>query len=229
MEHVNDNSREGGQEGLVLQILIPACRTIDQPGTGYAWLNGYCVLSCRLRAHDVVLDGDVRIGEHLGENSDLITSLAHALDPTAVLAGMDLTSVVSRLGRLPIDATDPAPPLALLTKLRTMIEQHRPIDLAITPESRNAVLVEAEARNLGGGLNGISYTVGGSFGAGLDSGNPRLLAQVLADEASACLLAMSRITLTDLQRVKLEAAWKRWRESLAPHLPEKEVQPIFEP
>lgn len=229
MEHGNDNIRQGGQERLLIQVLVPACWTIDQPGTGYAWLNGYCVLSCRLDTHDVVLGGEVRIGEHLAENADLITSLAHALDPTAVLAGMDLTSVLSRLGRLPIDAADPAPALALLTKLKTMIEQHRPIDLAITSASRNAVLAETEARNLGSGLDGIGYKVGRFFGEGLGSGNSRLLAEMLADEASACLLAMGRLTLTDLQRVELEAAWKRWRESVAPHLPEKEVQPIFEP
>lgn len=229
MEHVNDNSRQGGQEGPLFQVLIPACQTIDQPGAGYAWLNGYCVLSCRLDTDNVVLCGEVRIGEHLAENPELITGLADTLDPAAVLAGRDLTSMLSSLGRLPIDAADPAPALALLTKLRNMLEQNRPIDLIITPKSRNAVLLEAKARAPGSSRNGLSYRVGQPFGEDLDSGNPHLLAEILADHASACLFALGRLTLSHVQQVNLDVAWRTWRQSLVPVLFEKEVPPAMEP
>jgi hypothetical protein len=229
MEHVNDNARSGRQQRPLIQVLVPACRTINQPGTGYAWLNGYCVLSCRVEADGVVVGGEVRIGEHLAENSDLIGRLAHILNPGAVLSGMDLTRVLSGLGRLPIDAVDPAPALALLTMLRNMLEKHRPIDLIITPESRNAVLLKAKARDLGSGRSGLSYQVGQQLREDVDSGNPHLLAEMLADHASACLLAISTLTLPEVQRVKLEAAWRTWRQSLVPFVSGKEVPPDIEP
>ena len=194
MRYLNDN---GGRRPLI-QVLVPALRTVDQPGMSFAWLNGYCLLSCRLEGHGVILGGEVRIGEHLADNPSLIASLADALDPAAVLAGMDLTSVVSGLGRLPFDAPDQAPALAVLTKLRSMLEHHKPIDL------------------------------GQPDGDGLDRLNPSLLAEMLADQAGACLLALSQTALPDVHQGTVQAAWQKWRQSLVPVLPEKEVPEIFE-
>ncbi|HEX8533835.1 MAG TPA: hypothetical protein VF662_06675 [Allosphingosinicella sp.] len=188
MEHVNDDS---GLQRPLIQILVPDLRTIDQPGTRYAWLNGYCLLSCN--TDDLTVSGEVRIGEHLAENPDLIADLAHALVPTAVLAGTDLTAMVSGLGRLPFDAPNQAPSLALLAKLRSMIEHNPPIDL------------------------------GEIDGDDLDSLNARLLAEMLADKAGACLEAMSHRTLPEGSHADLYAAWQKWRENLVPVLPEREV------
>ncbi len=189
MDYVTNDRCKRGRERPVLQVLVPAC----QAGSGYAWLNGYCVLSCRADGNDVVISGEVRIGEHIADNPGLIASLANALDPAAVLVGMDLTGMVSSLGRLPIDAPDQAPALALLTKLRSMLEMHSPIDL------------------------------GQPDGDALDSLNAHLLAETLADHASDCLLEATFRTLADVSAVKLYASWQAWRQSLVPVMPEKEV------
>jgi hypothetical protein len=188
MEHVNDNS---GHQRPLIQILVPDLRTIDQPGTRYAWLNGYCIITCD--TDDLTVSGEVRIGEHLAENPDLIADLAHALDGAAVLVGLDLTALLSGLGRLPFDALDQAPSLALLAKLRSMIEHNPPIDL------------------------------GQMQGDDLDSLNARLLAEMLADQSGACLAAMCHLTLPEVSHVDLYSAWQKWRQDLVPDLPEREV------
>jgi len=188
MEHVNDNT---GQQRPLIQVLVPDLRTVDQPGTRYAWLNGYCLLTCNTDALEV--SGKVRIGEHLAENPDLIADLAHAIDPTAVLVGMDLTALLSGLGTLPFDAPNQAPSLALLARLRSMIERNPPVDL------------------------------GQTNGDDLDSLNARLLAEMLADKAGACLATMSHRTLPEASHADLYAAWQKWRQNLVPVLPEREV------
>lgn len=193
MENVNNNTQTDGRQRLLIQVLVPACRALSQADTGFSWLNGYCILNCRLVADDVVISGEVRIGEHLAENPDLITSLTDALDTTATLAGMDLTSTLRGLCRLPIDAPDQAPALALLTKLRSMLEAHQPIDL------------------------------GRPYEHALDSLNPCVLAEMLAEQASACLFAVAQIALTDVHQGQAHAAWQKWRQGLVPVLPKKEV------
>jgi hypothetical protein len=188
MEHVNDNA---GLQRPLIQVLVPDLQTVDQPGARYAWLNGYCIITCD--TDDLTVGGEVRIGEHLAENPDLIADLAHALDPAAVLVGMDLTALLSGLGTLPFDAPNQAPSLALLAKLRSMIEHNPPIDL------------------------------GEIDGDDLDSLNARLLAEMLADKSGACLAAMSHRTLPHVSHVDLYAAWEKWRQNLVPVLPEREV------
>ena len=227
MEHDNANTDPHSQWPLI-QLLIPACQATAGPGTHYAWLNGYCLINCKVGADEIVLSGEVRIGDHLAENFDLISGLAAALDPSALLAGWDLHGTLSALGRLPIDAINPAPALDLLTKIKSMLRTHTPIDLGITPDSRDAVLASARFWNLGGGGGGISYKVGQLSSEGVGSGNPRLLAEMLADEGSACLLALGQLFLTQVPRVKMDTAWQRWRRSVVPIFPAGEGLPIVE-
>lgn len=225
MKHVNNNGISIKEQGRHIQLLVPACRSVNQTDINYAWLHGYCLINCHINA-DIVVGGEVRIGDPHADNVELIGHLAASLDPTAVLAGNDLTNMLGRIGRLPIDAIDPAPALALLGKLQSMLDGQAPIDLAITPQSRNAVAAEASSKNFGRGEDRITYEVGQSPANTVDSGNPRLLAEWLADEASACLLALGRLTLTEAQMMRLDIAWEMWRQRLVPVLQAKEVQPI---
>lgn len=191
MEYLTNDNPDPGRR--TLQILVPACRGFDQAGDRFAWLNGYCALRCSVEGDDVEVSGDVLIGDHLAENPGLVARLADALDPAAVLVGMDLTGIVSRLGRLPIDAPDQAPSLALLAKLRSMLERNKPIDLS-EPD-----------------------------GSCLDSLNYHRLARELTDQASACLLAASHLALPGRLQWKIHEAWHSWRRLLVPVLPEREV------
>jgi len=218
MEYTNDNRPHSSQEQQLIQLLIPACRIMTQPGADYAWLDGYCLLSCSVEPDRIMLDGEVRIGDYLPENASLITSLADALIRVAVLAGFDLTGMLSSLTRLPIDAVDQAPALELLSKLKAMLEAQTPMDLGVTSDTRNAVEAERLAINLAVGEDRITCGPGEGWGARLDSGNPTLLAEMLADEASACLLAMGQLILTQVQQTQLDIAWRNWRRHLVADL-----------
>ena len=218
MEDINDNRPHGSQEQQLFQLLIPACRIMTQPGTDYAWLNGYCLISCSVEPDRVVLDGEVRIGDYPAENASLITGLAAALNPAAVLTGLDLTSTLSALGRLPIDAVDQVPALDLLGKLKAMLEAQTPIDLGVTSDTRDAVKAERLAMDLAIGRDRISSEAEKGWDPRLDNGNPCLLAETLADEASACLLAMGQLLLTQVQQTQLDIAWRNWRRHLVADL-----------
>lgn len=188
------NALNTGRSDRRLHVLIPACHSIDKGEHRYAWLNGYCALRCRVYDGDVHIRGEVLIGQHIADNSGLISRLADALDPLAILVGMDLTAMISKFGRIPIDADDQAPALALLAKLRMMLEENTPIDLTLPDD------------------------------AALDSLNHHRLAKHLTRQASACLLAASALTFDRPTQRKVQEAWQAWRERLVPVLPEREVE-----
>jgi len=207
-----------------IQLLIASCATIEDQETRLGWLQGYCVLTFRPVGAGLQLDGEVCIGERYGENSAMIQDLADALDPDAVLAGYDLTDTIGRLGRLPIGAKDPDPSLNLLAKLKTMLEQRSPIDLALTEDSQTEVTLQALRHQLGFGeeLDGSEEDFPPDFAfdtAGQDHGNPHQMAVDLANMAGDCLLALGNIYLADELRPQLLAAWQEWRDNFKPRLP----------
>ena len=222
MEHINNNLTFN-TEAPPLQVLIPACRSVRQPEADYVWLHGYSLLTMRVGINAIQLDGEVKIGHRFAENTELVSSLADALDPAAVIVGVDLTSMVSTLGRLPIDADDPAPALAVLSKMRSMLEGHEPIDLGITDQTMNLVYAERLFIEFTVDPDQIDPDGNRSDHADVDSCNPRLLAEYLADEAGACLFSLGQIILTEAQHGQLATAWRNWRQHLIPSLPPEET------
>lgn len=177
----------------LIQVLVPVTRTFDQGDMRFAWLSGFCLITCRIGATDIKVTGQVRIGENLAENNDLVNGLERALDPAASLAGVNLTLILSALCRLPIEAPDQAPSLALLTKLKTMIERQTPIDLRQ--------------------INEPTYY----------NGNPHRLAQILVNQARDHLIEIGKLELPRSRRMELKAALRAWREALVPVVVEQEM------
>lgn len=196
MRYNNDNLAGADRERRLIQILVPAVRTLEQPEMRYAWLHGYCILSCAIGGTAIDVFGEARIGKKLADNLDLINSLDSILDPSAVLAGRDLTKTIGALCRLPIEAPDQAPALSLLTKLKTMIEARPPIDL-------------------GQALEDVP-----------DEGNLHLLAHHLAERAEAYCLEMGILELPLERQVQLSESLRYWRNALVLILPDKEVTKI---
>ena len=131
-----------------IQLLVPACTATDAGGVRLGWLHGYCSLILRHAGRDLTIEGEVRIGDRYGQNASLTQALADALEPGAVLAGSDLTAIIADLGRLPIEADDPAPAVSLLERLRAMLEEQTPLDLALNEHSREEVLSQAFQHDL---------------------------------------------------------------------------------
>lgn len=211
-----------------VQLLVTTCGTTDNPGMRLAWLHGYCLLTYKPDGAGLRLDGEVRIGESFGENLAMVQALVDALDPTAVLAGFDLTSMISQLGRLPIEANDPAPSLELLAKLKSMLEHRSPIELALTEDSQTEVSVQAFCNRPGSVEDSTDAELGdlltfGEVNSGHGNFDPHRMAVDLADTAGAYMLALGNIYLADDVRPKLEAALRRWRENFAPHLPPRDA------
>ena len=215
-----------------IQLLVPACANTNATGLRLGWLHGYCLLTLRHVGADLTIDGEVRIGDRYGENASLTQALADALEPGAALAGFDLTSIIGELGRLPIEALNPAPALDLLTKLKEILEQEIPLDLALSEHSRDEVLLQA----LRHGLivndepvdeNGEPLQCGGPD-AGTGNGNPYRQAIDLADTAGVYLLAVGSLYLEEAQQPQLVAAWQAWRGSFQPllDLPSDDGDPI---
>ena len=214
MNDLNDN-----QQRPPIQLLITACATADDPGRRLSWLHGYCLLTLRPANGIVLLDGDVRIGDRYADNFDLIQNLADALDPDAVLAGLDLTDTVSRLGRLPVDARQQGPALALLGKLKAMLEKHLPLELTLNETSQTEVAGQALKHLLSfrenlGDEDRLRIIAGTDVGCGRDNGNPHRLAIELADTASACILAVAELYLEDELQPKMLTAWQAWKQRL---------------
>ena len=207
-----------------IQLLIAACAATNNPGMRLGWLHGYCLLTYTPVGPGLRVEGDVRVGEFFAENLALIQGLADALDPAAVLAGYDLTAMMSHLGRLPVEANDPAASLDLLAKLKSMLERQAPIELALTGDSQTEVAVQAVCNQLGSAEGFDELDLGGQLGfgvpiSGFDHADPHRLAIDLADMAGACMLALGNLCLADELRPQLEAAMRKWRESLTPQLP----------
>ena len=211
-----------------IQLLITACATTNNPGMRLGWLHGFALLTCTPAQAGLQIDGEVRIGEFFGENLAMIQDLADALDPDAVLAGYDLTSTMSQLARLPTEANDPKPSLDLLAKLKSMLERHSPIELALTDDSQTEVAVQAISGKFGS-IEGFDDAELGNlldFGeavSGHDNVDPNSMAIDLADTASAYMLAVGNLYLADELRPQLETALRRWRDNLTPQLPMRDA------
>lgn len=227
MNAYNDN-----QHLPPIQLLVPACTITDASGLRLGWLHGYCLLTLRHVGADLTIDGEVHIGDRYGQNATLTQALADALELGAALAGCDLTSIIDKLGRLPIEANNPTPALDVLAKLKAMIEQETPLDLALSEHSRHEVLNQA----LQHGLIVDDEPVDefgeplkfGSPDAGAGNGNPYRQAIDLADTAGVYLLAVGSLYLEDAQQPQLVAAWQAWRGSFQPelHLSSDDGDPI---
>lgn len=206
-----------------IQLLVTTCGTTENPGMRLAWLHGYCLLTYKPDGAGLRLDGEVRIGESFGENLAMIQALVDALDPTAVLAGFDLTSMISQLGRLPIEANDPAPSLELLAKLRSMLEHRSPIELALTEDSQTEVAVQAFCNRPGSVEDSTVAELGvltfGEVNSGHGNFDPHRTAVDLADTAGIYMIALGNLYWAAELQPQLDAAVRRWRENLAPHLP----------
>ena len=210
-----------------IQLLITACAATNNPGMRLGWLHGYCLLTYTPAGPGLRVEGDVRVGEFFSENSALIQNLADALDPAAVLAGYNLTAMLSHLGRLPIEANDPAASLDLLAKLKSMLERQAPIELALTNDSQTEVAVQAVCNQLGSAEGFDDPKLGSllDFGkpvSGYDHADPHRLAIDLADMTGACMLAIGNLCLADELRPQLEAVMRKWRENLTPQLPRRD-------
>lgn len=211
-----------------IQLLITSCAITDCDSMRLAWLHGYCLLTYRPVGAGLHLDGEILIGERYGENLAMTQHLADALDPDAVLAGYDLTDMISRLGRLPIESNDPQPALDLLAKLRAMLDRQSPIDLAINDESQTAVTLQALRDQLGSDDELSDAAEGelfefGMLAANQNGGSPHPLALDLAETAGACLLAIGKLYLADELQSELLAAWQQWRDNFQPPLLPPEI------
>ncbi|GGD91491.1 hypothetical protein GCM10011515_08950 [Tsuneonella deserti] len=207
-----------------IQLLITACPATDDPGDRYAWLNGFCLLTIQPRHHTVELTGEVRVGHRHAENAALVRYLAEAIDEEAVLAGYDLHDTISRLGRLPIGADQPTPAIALLSKLKRMLEAHVPLDVGWNDDTRRTVhnlSVEHDLELSGDIAPYCEARVVGD--EAIDRSHAREgndpLAVELADNAGACLLALGETYLPEELGPQIIAAWQRWRRSQVPVFP----------
>lgn len=197
-----------------IQVLVTAATGFDT-APGCAWLHGFCLLTCSFHDGPVTVTGKLMTGERFADDGPVINALTRALGENAVLAGLDLTSMVGSLGRLPTDAEDQKPALALLRKLCAMLIANEPIDLIVSEESQLALVRVAQEH----GLSLREHRVGKgdaarptSFG-GIDNGNPARLTAELVDTAGACLLAMAELHLPGL-RATIGSGWRRWRSEL---------------
>lgn len=189
-----------------IQLLIPHVLSAEHDGDRHAWLHAFCLLTITPLADTVELTGEVRLGHRYAENWELVQHLADALDPTAVLAGHDLDSAINRLGRLPIDAREPASALTLLSKLEAMIDNQCCLDVGCTEDMRIIVHNSAIAHDL-------------ELHAELDEGNLDQLAIALRDKAGACVLALGECYIREDLQSQLIAAWHHWHRTQVPVFP----------
>lgn len=198
------NIHNEDQPAPPIQLLVTAANGFTT-APGCSWLHGFCLLTCKRSGDAVTVTGKLMTGERFADDKPVIQALTRALDPAAVLAGIDLTGMIGRLGRLPIDAEDQRPALALLTRLKAMLVANDPIDLALTDRSRAAL-------ELVGEQNGFDLRP--NPGESVDNANPARLAEELVDTAGAALLTVSELHLPLHQRPLAAASWRRWRADL---------------
>lgn len=196
-----------------VQLLITACSAFGPPSERCAWLHGFCLLTLRPGGLPMLARAKVATGERYRDDRPLIEELTRLLDPEAILAGLDLTSMMSRLGRLPIDASDQSPALALLERLESMIGNEPPIDLALSAEARELVARHADQQQLGIAEHLGDGGVGVLFGV-MDNGNPAALTLMMAETADACALALAEMKWGQPQLAALLLERMRWREKL---------------
>lgn len=211
MTTINDN-----QPRPPIQLLVASCAAFGDPDPRCAWLHGFALLTLQPCGANVRLTGTVLTGERYADDRPLIEALERALDPTAVLAGHDLTDLVHRLGRLPIDAADQGPSLALLQKLHGMIEHHCPLDLALPGGGNLMLAIKAQVHDLHycAGHDGEGAGASSSLSASFDNINPNVLAAELADTAGAIALTVGELYLEPPLRQSLLDRWQDWRSNL---------------
>lgn len=199
------------------QLLITACSSFGPPAERCAWLHGFCLLTLRPGGALILAQARVATGERYSDDRPLIEALTRLLDTSAILVGLDLTAMLSRLGRLPIDASDQKPALALLERLETMIAANPPIDLAMSRQARELVAKHAEQQQLGAAERLKSGAAGALFGV-IDNGNPAALELMMAETADACALALAEMKWGHPQLAALLHERMRWREKLLSRL-----------
>lgn len=203
-----------------VQLLIPLCETANDTGVSLAWLHAYCVVTIRPVGGVLQLNGRISLGQRYGENLELVRNLAAALNSGAVLAGHDLTDVISKLGRLSIDANDAKPALRLLAMLKCMLCCHDPINLAIDIDSQTQVAVQQLQLHPGMDQATKNAIDAGWFETGLGevSVRPYRIASDLVERARACIGAIAEIYLAGEQKPVLRAAWEKWEHSIQPQI-----------
>lgn len=199
------------------QLLITACSSFGPPAERCAWLHGFCLLTLRPGGAPVLAQARVATGERYSDDGPLIEALTRLLDPDAILVGLDLTAMLSKLGRLPIDASDQKPALALLARLETMITANSPIDLAMSSQARELVAKYAEQQQLGIAERLARGSAGALFGV-TDNGNPAALELMMAETADACALALAQMKWGQPDMAALLHERMRWREKLLSRL-----------
>ena len=199
-----------------IQVLAVACTAFDGPDPHCAWLHGFALLTLYPTQDDVQLSGMVMTGERYVDDIRLTTALAAALDPDAVLAGIDLTGTISLLGCLPIEMADQASSLALLRKLEAMLENYDPIDLTTDMEVHVALAVKVIEHRLllRDKPDDQDQGLGLRMFASRDNLNPNYLAAELADTVGAAALAIGDLCLGPAFSQPLLDAWRQWRRAL---------------
>lgn len=200
-----------------IQLLIIAASAFGPPAERCAWLHGFCLLTLRPDGSPILAGAKVATGERYCDDGPLIRELTRLLDPKAILAGPDLTGVLSKLGRLAIDAADQRPALELLDKLEIMIAANPPIDLTMCAETRGRVARHARDRQLG-----IAKCIGDGSGDALfgvmDNANLAALSLKMAETADACALALAEMKWGQPRIAALMDERLRWREKLLSRL-----------
>lgn len=204
-----------------IQVLVTAASGFAT-APGCSWLHGFCLLTCTQKDGEVTIDGQLVTGERFADDRPVIEALSRALYENAILAGLDMTDMVGRLGRLPIDSQDQRPALALLRRLRAMLVGREAIDLTLTERGQATMVLTARKHGLSlredwvGERENARPAVRG----GIDNGNPARLPVELVDTAGVCLLTIAELHLPEL-RAQIASGWRRWRSELqvAPPLP----------
>lgn len=211
MSYDNDN-----HDHTPIQLLIPLCQSVEDAGSELVWLNAYCLLNLRQVGGSFNLTGAISLGQRYGENLHLAEELAAGLSAVSAICGYDLTSIVGRLGRLPIEATDQKPTLRILAGLKSMLIDHDPIDLGISDESRTAVDLHLLRSSEGQDEATKVQIEEECFEACLSdevSVTPFGLASYLVESARAYIGALAEIYFPQKEK-QIIAAWADWERSI---------------
>lgn len=208
MIYDNDN-----QDHPPIQLLIPLCQSVEDVGSKLTWLNAYCLITLRQFGGSFKLSGSLALGQRFGENPGLIRGLGAELSAQAILCGYDLTSIVSLLGRLPIETIDQKPALGILAVLKSMLIEHDPIDLAINSGSQTVVAINLRASDhIDEARRAL---IDESFEAGIDdvSVTPHGLASYLLESAAVYICTLADIYFPGME-TQLIGAWEEWERSI---------------
>lgn len=192
-----------------MQVLAIDCPIVRGHDPQMAWLQAYVLLTMQVTPDDVQLTGTAVVGERYIDEVRLITDLEEALDPGALLAGSDLTGMMTNLGCLPIEAANQAPALALLDKLEAMLARP-PIDITIDRQLEEACTRNVRAQR----MYAVSRASNRTVCQGPDSINPAMMVAHLARMAGGAALAIADVCFEPELHQQAVAAWHRWRDAL---------------